>query len=44
LNIDDKITILLKANEIDKDDADDFFDSLFDYINDIKDENTFSKP
>jgi hypothetical protein len=50
-DIDYKITELLnevddklKANEIDKDDADDFFDSLVDYINDIKDGNTFSKP
>ena len=50
-DIDDKITILLnkvddklKANEIDKYDADNFFDNLVDYINDIKDGNTFSKP
>jgi hypothetical protein len=50
-DIDYKITELLnevddklKANEIDKYHADDFFDSLVDYINDIKDGNTFSKP
>jgi len=50
-DIDYKITELLnevddklKANEIDKYHADDFFDSLVDYINDIKDGNTFSRP
>jgi hypothetical protein len=42
-DIDDKITILLnevddklKAGEIDKDDADDFFDTLVYYINDMR--------
>jgi hypothetical protein len=50
-DIDYKITDLLnkvddklKANEINKDDVDEFFDSLVDYIHDIKDGNTFSKP
>jgi hypothetical protein len=50
-DIDYKITDLLnkvddklKVNEINKDDADEFFDSLVDYIHDIKDGNTFSKP
>jgi hypothetical protein len=48
-DIDEKITELLnevdvklKANEIDKYLADNFFDSLVDYINDIKDGNTFT--